>query len=126
MDYDEMIEELDRILTDTSDDELLEAVNQFVTQRIDEARNAGHIEGEKCALEASIKRWGLSDTPTVKVSQLPRAVQSDVAEFTVDNESHSPPRSPREYLQCYLTWNGIIGFTDDLILAFHGIEKAAL
>lgn len=68
----------------------------------------------------------------LRVEDLPEAVKEDLANWVIDNARTSAPTveaaiqrmSPREAVNAYLEWNGISGYTNDIIRAVFGCFAA--
>ena len=68
------------------------------------------------------------------IDKLPRGALSDVREFVRDNrlaskhdgiDGHIAKMTPDEFLDAYLKWNGIIGWTDAIVTTLDMARGAA-
>lgn len=70
-------------------------------------------------------------------TQIPAGALSDVRQFVRDNnlvrpsdhskeacDAHIATMSPEEFLDAYLMWNGIIGYTDSIVSVLDAARKA--
>ena len=59
---------------------------------------------------------------TVNYSKLSQQVKADLAEFVQENGAIADAR-PASVLDAYLRWNGIIGYTGQILNIFNAAER---
>lgn len=124
---------------DPIDHEKFDQLVDFVIAREDEAIREGQTLGEQSEIEEEDMFWTEGYETRIKFAALPDSVQSDLRDRYRENnedfegedealnillEERYRGMAPRDVLDEYLEWNGVIGYTGDFLRAVQGIRRA--